>query len=107
MKQVFPRFCSPVNPKEPASQELPQTERMKLEFVIPPEPFIITEEPQQELAMVECCAALSSFFPSLHLKESDNPYTCNSNGICTKSYKNLQLLELVNQNDINHKNGSQ
>lgn len=72
MKQVFPRFCNPVNPKEPASQEVPQNERMKFECVLPAEPFIITEAPQ-EFPVVECCMAISSFFPSLHLIESDNP----------------------------------
>ena len=85
MKQVFPRFCNPVNPKEPASQELPQNdelERMILEFTLPEIPFIVTEAPEEEFTAAEFCNNKSSFFPSRHFMESDNPYTCNSSRIC-------------------------
>ena len=75
MKQVFPRFCNPVNPKEPASPDLPQNVealvQMKLEFAVPLQPFIKTEAPEEQFA--GCCPDISSFFPSLHFMESDKP----------------------------------
>jgi hypothetical protein len=64
MKQVFPRFCNPVNPKEPASpvpkEKLKELARIQSEFKLPAVPFIFIE-------------ALPEKFPSLHLIESDNP----------------------------------
>lgn len=86
MKQVFPRFCNPDNPKEPASRELPEkTEeftRKQLEFTVPEAPFIISEAPD-EFPRIEF--ANSSFFPSLHFIKSESPYTCNSSRTCAKN----------------------
>lgn len=74
MKQVFPRFCKPVKPKEPASRELPEKTkeftRKQLALPVPEAPFIISEVPD-EFPRIEF--ANSSFFPSLHFMKSDNP----------------------------------
>jgi hypothetical protein len=51
MKQVFPRFCNPVNPKEPASPDLPKNAeellRKILVLVLPAFPFIAVEVPEE------------------------------------------------------------
>uniref|UniRef100_A0A2P2P525 Ubiquitin carboxyl-terminal hydrolase n=1 Tax=Rhizophora mucronata TaxID=61149 RepID=A0A2P2P525_RHIMU len=74
IKQVFPRFCNPVNPKQPASPDLPRNVeelRKILLFMLLALPFISTAP--HELVPIECCAVPSSFFPSLHFMLSDNP----------------------------------
>lgn len=61
MKQVFPRFCNPVNPKEPASQELPQNDeltRRTLEFTLPAVPFTVIDAPEEEFGTVEFCKTI-------------------------------------------------
>lgn len=69
MKQVFPRFCNPVNPKEPASKELPKIVeewRAELEMLLIALPFIKFEVPL-------VYGANSSFLTPLFLTESDRP----------------------------------
>lgn len=67
MKHVFPRFCNPVNPKEPTS---PEPLRPRLEVVLPTQPF--NEGAEDEIDKAECCLN-STFLPSMDFTESDNP----------------------------------
>lgn len=93
MKQVFPRFCNPIKPKEP-TPELPfmdvELAKTTLESRFPLTPLLIRDPQQDGATILDCCTARSSFFASfLHLIESDNPYTCNSKSICRQKRKEV------------------